>query len=291
MPIRVNNRLIDDDVVQFELDRLINFYSRYMSPEEIKNQYEVLRLRAEENAIGTALLLEECEKLDFLVSEEEIEKRMQELKENIGEENFLKFLQERGIDEDAFKGIIEKDIKIDLMVRKITEDVAEPTEEEIKAHYEAHKEEYRVAPSALVQHILVSFDSNSEEGRSEANKRIEEIISRLNRGEDFSEVAAAYSDCPSGKKTGGSLGWISKGMTIPQIDNTIFSIKVKEISQPVETPLGLHILYKADEREGYIPELYEIEDKIRDFLRHVKKGEVLRYYIEELKKRAKIERI
>lgn len=79
-------------------------------------------------------------------------------------------------------------------------------------------------------HILVKTEA-------EAN----ELLFDLKRGKDFGEVARTRSLCPSGKK-GGDLGWFGKGQMVPEFDKAAFSLKVGEISKPVKTKFGYHII-------------------------------------------------
>ncbi len=79
-------------------------------------------------------------------------------------------------------------------------------------------------------HILVKTEA-------EAN----ELLFDLKRGKDFGEVAKERSLCPSGKK-GGDLGWFGKGQMVPEFDKAAFTLKVGEISKPVKTQFGYHII-------------------------------------------------
>ncbi len=85
-------------------------------------------------------------------------------------------------------------------------------------------------------HILVSTED-------EANKLREEIIS----GKDFAAVAAEYSNCPSGA-AGGDLGFFGKGMMVKPFEDAAFSLEIGEISQPVQTQFGWHLIVVTDKK-------------------------------------------
>ena len=102
-------------------------------------------------------------------------------------------------------------------------------------------------------------------------------------------LAAAYSDCPSGKQAGGSLGWFGRGAMVPEFDHAVFSMKDGEVSDVVETQFGYHIIKKVAHLEAECPTFEEARDKIRDFLRHAARGEALNAYVEELREKATIE--
>jgi len=85
-------------------------------------------------------------------------------------------------------------------------------------------------------HLLV----NTEE---EAIKLREEILA----GKDFADVAAEVSNCPSGSK-GGDLGFFSRGMMVPEFDEVSFTLEVGELSEPVQTQFGWHLLIVTDKK-------------------------------------------
>ena len=135
----------------------------------------------------------------------------------------------------------------------------------------------------------MTFDSENEQERKAALARIEEIRKRTRGGSDFADEAAAHSDCPSGKQTGGSLGWVSRGTMVPELDEVLFSMDVGEISEVVETGLGYHIVRKTGQEDNIAAEFEEVRDKIREFLRHARRGEIIAAHVKELKEKAVIE--
>jgi parvulin-like peptidyl-prolyl isomerase len=140
-----------------------------------------------------------------------------------------------------------------------------------------------------VQHILIRPESDSEADRATAKSRLQEIKERIDEGAEFADEAAAHSDCPSGKRSGGNLGWLTKGMMVPAVDKVIFELKESEISEILETDLGFHIMRKTGHEKGGPAAYPEVAETIRDFLRHARRGTVLSAYVEDLKKKAVIE--
>ena len=78
----------------------------------------------------------------------------------------------------------------------------------------------------------------------EKHKKIVEIKDRIDLGEDFSKSAREFSTCPS-KKKGGDLGWFSKGSMVIEFEKTVKSMKVGEISEPVRTQFGWHLIKRT----------------------------------------------
>ncbi len=290
MPITVNGEVIPDQAVQYELDRLVRFYSEHMPPDKVREQIDALRDRARDQAIGAKLLMNEAQRLDIRVSKDDIDERVGEMKENCGgEDGFAKQLTDQGLTEEMVHEGVERGRRMDLLVEKITAESGEPTEAEIEAHFEGHKEEYTRADRAQAQHILVSAATDSDADKAAARSRVEELRAQIEDGADFSELAAAHSECPSGQRAGGSLGWFSRGMMVPEFDDAVFDMEVGALSEVLETQFGYHIIKKLGHEGGGPASLDDAHDQVRDFLRHVRRGEVISAYVNDLKEKATIE--
>ncbi|MBN1557247.1 MAG: peptidylprolyl isomerase [Lentisphaerae bacterium] len=290
MSIRVNGQPIPDSAIRFELDRLVKFYSAHMSAEQLRAQMDTLREKARQQAIGARLLIEESNKLDIFVPPEEVENRLGEMIEHAGgREAFEALLQRQGLTEAQVRRSIEQGRRVDRLVDRITEGVSDPTEEEVRAHFQAHRKEYTRPDRVQAQHILVKPASGSEADRETARSALLEIRHRVEAGADFADEAAAHSECPSGRTTGGSLGWFSRGMMLPAFDRAVFEMENGALSDVVETPLGFHLIHKLDAETGGPADYEDVYDKIRDFLRHVRRGEAIAAHVAELKQKAVIE--
>ena len=290
MTIRINGEPIPDAAIQYELDRLIKFYSQHMSPQQIKKQMGALKKKAQEQAIGTKLLINEASRLDIPVPESDVDERLKVMIEHAGGRDvFEALLRKQGIDENAVRMGISQGRRVDVLVEQITSGISDPTEEELQIHFKEHEKEYVKADRAHVQHILIKPESASIADKETARSRLMEIRRSIEEGADFADQAAAHSECPSGKNTGGSLGWISKGMAIPELDKVIFSLKVGELSEVVESQLGLHIVKTTAHEKGGNAVYSDVAENIRDFLRHARRGAAISGYVDELKKNNVIE--
>ncbi|MDP6491004.1 MAG: peptidylprolyl isomerase [Kiritimatiellia bacterium] len=290
MPITVNGEAIPEQAVQYELDRLVRFYSEHMSPDKVREQFDALKARARDQAIGAKLLMSEAERLDIRVSKTDVQERIDEMKENCGgEEGFTKQLVDQGLTEEMVREGVTRGRKMDLLVEKITAGTPEPTDGDIETHFEAHKDEYTRADRAQAQHILITAASDSDADKATARSRIDDLRSQVEGGTDFSELAAAHSDCPSGQRAGGSLGWFSRGMMVPEFDEAVFDMEIGALSDVIESSFGYHIIRKLGQEEGGPASLDDAHDQVRDFLRHVSRGEVISAYVNDLKEKATIE--
>jgi len=289
MVIRVNGEEIPESAILFEFNRLVKFYSEHMSAEQIKQQMDVLKQKARDQAIGAKLLMNEANRLDIKVPTDEVEERVAKMVENAGSpEAFDKILASQNLTMDVVRDSIEKGRRVDQLVTKITADVPDPTEAEIRAHFEAHAKEYTKPARVQARHILIKPHAATTEDKQTAQARLLEIRRKIDEGTDFGEMAAAHSDCPSGSKAGGSLGWFSRGMMVPELDKAVFAMEVGELSDVIETSLGYHLVSKTAEQEGGTATLDEVRGKVRDFLRHARRGEAISAYVAELKEKAAI---
>jgi len=280
----VNGQEISGEAVQFELDRLVRFYvSHGMGRNEVKRNLAKLEEKALEQAIGAKLLLDRAQELDIPVTAADLDAEVAKVTEQVGgEENFKKALEAQGLTAEAFRKELEKGAKVNKLVEQACSGVADPTDGEVAAFFEAHKAEFVEQPQVLCQHILVKGTG------SEAFEKIRAIRERIVAGGDFSEEAKKNSDCPSGAE-GGSLGWFGRGMMVPEFDKVAFEMRKGEVSDIVTTQFGYHIIYKADEKGGTAQTLVDVHDQIKDLLRHEARGRAMDAFVAELREKATVE--
>ena len=281
----VNGYEISAEAVNFELDRLARFYmSHGMTAEELRRNLPKLEAKALEQAIGAKLLLDQAQRLDLPVTAKDVDAEVARVVQQVGgEENYKKALAAQGISEADFRKELEKGARVNMLVNQACAHVADPTEDEVTAFYEAHKQEYVEPHQVLCQHILVKGSNDA------ALDKIKEIRERIvNDKADFAEEAKKHSDCPSGAQ-GGSLGWFGRGMMVPEFDKAAFEMKKGEVSGIVTTEFGYHIIYKADERGGGQQTIVDVHDQIKDLLRHEARGKAMDAYVADLREKATIE--
>ena len=256
----VNGYEISAEAVNFELDRLARFYmSHGMTAEELRRNLPKLEAKALEQAIGAKLLLDQAQRLDLPVTAKDVDAEVARVVQQVGgEENYKKALAAQGISEADFRKELEKGARVNMLVNQACAHVADPTEDEVTAFYEAHKAEYVEPHQVLCQHILVKGSNDA------ALDKIKEIRERIvNDKADFAEEAKKHSDCPSGAQ-GGSLGWFGRGMMVPEFDKAAFEMKKGEVSGIVTTEFGYHIIYKADEKGGGQQTIVDVHDQEGD---------------------------
>jgi peptidyl-prolyl cis-trans isomerase C len=290
MTIKVNGEAIPEEAVEYEFQRLVKFYSGHLGAEQLRGQLDALRQKAREQAVGVKLLIGEAARLDLPVGDEEVEERYRKMEAGAGGPGrFEGILAQQGLTPDLVRQNIRTGRKVDKLVEKIVAGIPDPTEDELRGHFEAHAGQYRVPEQAEVRHILIKSHSERGEDRDVARSTLLGIRDRIAGGADFAELAAAHSQCPSGRQSGGSLGWVVRGSLVPAIDKAVFSMRVGELSEIIETKLGFHLVNKLAEQPARPAEFVEVRDRILEFLRHARRGEAITAYVGELKEKALIE--
>ncbi len=129
--------------------------------------------------------------------------------------------------------------------------------EKMKDYYAMHKKDYEKPEQVKASHILIMADASptSPTGLTDeqAKKLAEDIYKRAKAGEDFSALAKKYSKDTSTKDKGGDLGWFKKGDMVPEFEKASFALKIGQISEPVKTQFGYHIIKCTGKQDAYEP--------------------------------------
>jgi peptidyl-prolyl cis-trans isomerase D len=140
-------------------------------------------------------------------------------------------------------------------------DVA-PSDDELKKRYEDEKQRFVQPEQRLVSHILVDVPNNATPDQQKAAlAKAEKIAAQANPG-NFAELAKKDSQDLGSKRQGGDLGWLEKGVTNPAFDSAMFALQKGQISKPVLSPDGYHIIWLRDVRSGESKPFAEVRDQL-----------------------------
>jgi len=137
------------------------------------------------------------------------------------------------------------------------------------------------------RHILFRAAAGDEKVSKEAEDKVKATIARLNKGEDFAKLAGELTEDPSGKANGGDLGYFSKEQMVPEFSDTAFGLEKGQISGPVKTQFGWHVLKVEDKRVKPQPKFEEVKPQIEQFV--VRKAQA--DMVTKLRADAKIEKM
>ncbi|MEK5109319.1 peptidylprolyl isomerase [Cytobacillus sp. FSL K6-0129] len=202
--------------------------------------------------ISDQIVLQEMDKEKVTVTEEEVAEEMDAYMEQYGgEEAFKEVLDENGVSYDS----IEHNIEIYLGSKKLITPGIEITDDEMETYFEENKESFSQAEEIEASHILVEDEDTAKE-----------VKQKLDDGDDFSELAASYSTDDSNKDNGGELGYFGEGEMVEAFEEVAFAMEVDEVSDPVKTDYGYHIIKVTDHKEAKEANYEDAKEEIKEML-------------------------
>jgi len=171
----------------------------------------------------------------------------------------------------------KKDLMARLFLEGKTKDVPATTEAEAKDFYEQNKDQFRSPESVHLRHILVKTDK-------EAN----DILAKLKKGGDFADLAGKHSICPS-RSRGGDLDWLSRGRLVKEIEDVAFGMNKGEVTGPVQTKFGYHVVYLEDKKPERVNSFDEVKEYIEEQIGFRKQQEFYQKLADELKKKMNVQ--
>lgn len=166
----------------------------------------------------------------------------------------------------------KKEILTQIAIKKIISSV-KVDEEDIAKFYEDNKEMFKTEETITAKHILVNT-------LEECNN----ILNEIKSGMKFEKAAEKYSTCPS-KNKGGALGTFGHGRMVPPFEKAAFNMNVGEISEPVKTQFGYHLIFIEDKSPESIISLDEVKGSIYAQVLQEKQKEMYISFIDDLKKK------
>lgn len=166
----------------------------------------------------------------------------------------------------------ERSLKAVQTVNQITD--AQVTDDAIQAAYDAQFAEFQGEDEFNASHILVATEDEAKE-----------IKAQLDDGADFAELAKEKSTGPSGPN-GGALGWFGKGQMVPEFEQAVIGLEKGQVSDPVQTQFGWHVVILNDKRKSEAPEFAAVRDELAQSVRQ----EAIQAKIDELTQAGNVER-
>ena len=255
------------------------------------SQVDQIRSQVLENLIARELLYQESQKKGIKISEEEVNQQLIKVKAQFpNEAEFNNALNRMNLTEASIREKLERD----LALRKLIDDEITPkvtvSDSEIRAFYDNNPATFKQPERVKASHILIKVDPQANAAqKAEAQKKIDLVQAKLQKGEDFGALAKEYSEGPSGPK-GGDLGYFTRGQMVKAFEEAAFAMKPGEVSGVVETKFGYHLIKVTDKTpEGTMP-YDDVKDKLGEFLKQKKIQEEINVYVKKLEEKAKIEK-
>src|SRR5579859_1351016 len=276
----------------------------------VGEQATALRLNILHQMIDDEILMRRAEKLGLLATDEEVDRKFNEIKSPFTQEEFDKRLQEKKITLADFKRDIRRSITVDKVMNKEVSSKINVTDQDISDYYNAHKGEFNlIEPTYHLAQIMVTPAPNPQahnqndkaQNEAEARKKIQMIANRLDSGDDFATLAMKYSEDPETSGNGGDLGTVQesglKG-TDPATREAVMKLKpgqyspiISIVNPQTRQALGFRIVKLVAKEPAGQRELSDprVQQAIRSQL-HDRREQLLKAaYYEVLRDSAKVE--
>jgi parvulin-like peptidyl-prolyl isomerase len=238
-------------------------------------EYEQLKGQAITYLIQRAEYAQEADAMGIKISDSDVDKRIEQLKKQYyggSESKYEKTLKQQGLTQDQAKEEVRASLIAEAVFKKVTGKV-NVSQKDIKAYYNSHKSQYVQPESREVRHILVTKKALAET-----------LWSKLKAGASFAALAKKYSKDPGSASNGGKLT-ISKGQTVAEFDKTAFDLKKGELSPPIHTQYGYHIIQALSAvKPAQTTSLSKVEPSIKQQLEQQEKNDLMTKWVDQKKK-------
>ena len=251
---------------------------------------EVIQLAAidlaKERMIDQSLMAQESNRRKYQIDPEEVNKGMKRwMRENGGKKAIEKTKHPAIKDRDDLR----REILAQLRYNRLLEEESScdiPTEDEAREYYDNRPDLFTSEEMVSASHILKK--ASSDEEFENAEKEILSIRDRLLGGEDFVKCVQEESDDGGND---GNLGTFGKGRMVPEFEEAAFSLEPDQLSEPVKTQFGWHVIKLHEKHEPKLTPFDELKEKIIEYLHERKKDKVFDSFLDELKAKATIEEV
>jgi foldase protein PrsA len=245
-------------------------------PKPGSTEYEQLKGQAITFLIQQAEFEQEAASLGIKITDDKVNKRIDQLKKQFygnSDERYKKTLAQQGLTEAQAKDAVRAQLISEELFKKVTDKV-KVSDKQIKDYYDTHKTQYQQPETRDVRHILV-------QKKALANQ----LYAKLKSGANFAKLAKKYSKDPGSASNGGKLT-VSKGQTVAAFDKTAFALKKGELSHPVRTQYGYHIIQALSEiKPPQKTPLSKVKQTIKQQLEDQQKRDAMTKWVEDTKNR------
>jgi parvulin-like peptidyl-prolyl isomerase len=270
-----------EEVAKSDFDALIN-----QAKQSYKNQkrefpaagsqeYQTLRNQAVQFLVQREQFEQEAADMDVEVTEKQVDARLEQIqKQYFGgdKKKYEQQLKEQGLSDKQVRNDIRAQLVSEKIFAQVTRDV-KVSDAEVQKYYNENKEQYSQPESRDVRHILVKTKAKADD-----------LAAQLENGADFAALAKQHSTDTGSKQNGGKLT-ISRGQTVAPFDKTAFALKTGDVSPPVKTEFGYHIIEALTEvKPAKTTPLKDVQESIRQQLLQTKKNEAMTKWVDDLKK-------
>lgn len=288
---------VNDETISYQ--RFQGFYVEYRNSKGVAvgargDQLEMLtqlRKEAMDLLIEQELVAQAAEREGIEVDPAMVDARVEETREAFEKpDSFRMKLEGEGFTEESFRRHVGRMMAAGLYLERIRADAADVSDAEVEAYYAENKRRLTLPEQVRVRHILLKWKPmGTADDRAAIHRQMEPIFERARSGEDFAALAREYSEDSGTREEGGDTGFFQHGAMVKPFEEVAFALEPGEISDPVETGYGLHIIRVEEHKEAELLPLDEVREFLRDHVREEKTESAVRAEIDELRAAADVE--
>jgi parvulin-like peptidyl-prolyl isomerase len=271
----------DERVSKAEFDRLLSQArasykdSKRPFPDSGTEEYVQLRDQIVQYLVRRAQFAEEADSRGIEISDDQIEKRLDQLVQQYfqgDKKRYEQQLKSNGVTNDQVREDVEAQLIQEELFKDVTKDV-KVSDAELQKYYRENKKQYSTPAQRDIRHILLKKNQKA---------LADSLAAQIRSGGNFEQLARKYSQDPGSKKVGGRLE-ISKGQTVPAFDRVAFTIPKGQVSSPVKTQFGWHVIEALTAvQPAKTTPFNQVKQAIRQQLLQSKKSEASTKYVERL---------
>jgi peptidyl-prolyl cis-trans isomerase C len=287
MALQVNGEYVDDSVIRAEAAAMRPRYDEMMADMDPVEREVQLREWSRENVIERVLLRQEAAKDETPVPKEEVDERLTAMFPPAGDlENCEAGATRAGVDREEAAREIEVQIKLERLIRKVSERAGKPKHKDVVDFYKKNKEQFATPPMVLASHVVKNVGEGEDENA--ALEEIKKAEAELNEGAPFAEVADKYSDCAG---QGGTLGWFPMGEMVEEFEKEAFPLEPGQRTPIFRSVFGWHIATVHDKRPEGIQPLDDVKSQIEAHLAREKQEKALEDFVDRLRAKADVQNV
>jgi peptidyl-prolyl cis-trans isomerase D len=161
-----------------------------------------------------------------------------------------------------------RDVQLILADQTQVGQAIQVSDAQVESYYNSHKDQYRTPERVQARHILIKTTGKTKEEIAQLKAKADDLLKQIKGGADFAKLAQTNSEDPGSASKGGDLGWIVRGQMVKNFEDTVFSLKPKEISGVITTEYGFHIIQVMDREPARLRSVDEVKLEIVGTLRN-----------------------
>ena len=289
---KINDRSISMQEFEHEVDNYMMRYQGGRAGTLPPAMVQQIRAQAINTLINREVLLQESEKKGITADKQKVQEGIQAIQKRFANpEQFEEALKNMKLSRGDLEKQYTQKTKIEALLDQQIVSKITVKEDEAKAYFNDHIDEFSQKAQIRARHILIKVDKSADEKKkAEAREQLVKVQKKIMAGEDFSELAKQYSQGPSSVK-GGDLGYFGKGQMVKPFEEVAFKLAPNEVSDIVETRFGYHLIKVVDRKAEKKAVFAESKERVTEKLKNQRIQQEVGAYIQQLRNKATIENL